>query len=105
MRTHLTAVMAPVALSTQGLVNYLHGLFGPLFLGIVAIFFPAHPRDHPVRAVHRARRGHRGHLLHARHRARAGHWHSERARSPLIMNQKKKRTAVYLDSLKNKESL
>jgi hypothetical protein len=39
---HLTAAMAPVALSTQGLVNYLQGLFGPLFLGIVgivAIFF------------------------------------------------------------------
>ena len=33
---------APVALSTQGLVTYLQGLFGPLFLGIVgivAIFF------------------------------------------------------------------
>jgi len=28
-----------VALSTQGLVAYLQGLFGPLFLGIVAIFF------------------------------------------------------------------
>jgi hypothetical protein len=42
MHTHLTAAMAPVALSTQGLVTYLQGLFGPLFLGIVgivAIFF------------------------------------------------------------------
>src|SRR6516162_1948174 len=42
MYTHLTAAMAPVALSTQGLVTYLQGLFGPLFLGIVgivAIFF------------------------------------------------------------------
>ena len=28
-----------MALSTQGLVAYLQGLFGPLFLGIVAIFF------------------------------------------------------------------
>ena len=42
MHTHLTAAMAPVALSTQGLVTYLQGLFGPLLLGIVgivAIFF------------------------------------------------------------------
>jgi len=39
MHTHLTAAMAPLALNTQGLVNYLQGLFGPLFLGIVAIFF------------------------------------------------------------------
>ena len=42
MHTRLTAAMAPVALSTQGLVTYLQGLFGPLFLGIVgivAIFF------------------------------------------------------------------
>ena len=41
MSAHLTA-MAPLALNTQGLVNYLQGLFGPLFLGIVgivAIFF------------------------------------------------------------------
>ena len=39
---HIYAAMAPVALSTQGLVTYLQGLFGPLFLGIVgivAIFF------------------------------------------------------------------
>src|SRR5205814_10614864 len=37
----LTAV-APAALSTSGLVSYLQGLFGPLFLGIVglvALFF------------------------------------------------------------------
>jgi len=27
---HLTAAMAPVALSTQGLVTYLQGLFGPI---------------------------------------------------------------------------
>jgi hypothetical protein len=43
MSTSLTAAIAPVALSTQGLVTYLQGLFGPLFLGIVeivAIFFP-----------------------------------------------------------------
>ena len=37
------AAAAPLAaISTQGLVNYLQGLFGPLFLGIVgivAIFF------------------------------------------------------------------
>ena len=42
MFTQLTAATAPVALSTQGLVTYLQGLFGPLFLGIVgivAIFF------------------------------------------------------------------
>jgi hypothetical protein len=42
MHTHLAAAVVPVALSTQGLVNYLQGLFGPLFLGIVgivAIFF------------------------------------------------------------------
>ena len=42
MHTHLATTMAPVALSTQGLVTYLQGLFGPLFLGIVgivAIFF------------------------------------------------------------------
>ncbi len=41
MRTHLAAA-APVALSTQGPVTYLQGLFGLLFLGIdgiVAIFF------------------------------------------------------------------
>ena len=89
MHTHLTAAMAPVALSTQGLVNYLQGLFGPLFLGIVgivAIFF-LFTRDHPIRAVHRARRGHRCHLLHARHRIHARHRHSERARSPLIPKQ------------------
>jgi hypothetical protein len=42
MSAHLLATVHPVALSTQGLVNYLQGLFGPLFLGIVgivAIFF------------------------------------------------------------------
>jgi len=43
MSTSLTVAMAPVTLSAQGLVTYLQGLFGPLFLGIVgivAIFFP-----------------------------------------------------------------
>jgi type IV secretory pathway VirB2 component (pilin) len=42
MSAHLLAAAHPVALSTQNLVNYLQGLFGPLFLGIVgivAIFF------------------------------------------------------------------
>jgi hypothetical protein len=42
MTTHLPAAMVPVALSTQNLVHYLQGLFGPLFLrivGIVATFF------------------------------------------------------------------
>ncbi|HYK71293.1 MAG TPA: hypothetical protein VEV45_25355 [Streptosporangiaceae bacterium] len=42
MSAHLLASAPAVALSTQGLVNYLQGLFGPLFLGIVgivAIFF------------------------------------------------------------------
>ena len=42
MTTHLTAAVAPLALNTNGLVHYLQGLFGPLFLGIVgivAIFF------------------------------------------------------------------
>jgi hypothetical protein len=37
MHTHLTAAMAPVALSTQGLVTHLQVLFGSLFLGIVGI--------------------------------------------------------------------
>lgn len=31
------AVAAPASLSTTGLVTYLQGLFGPLFLGIVGI--------------------------------------------------------------------
>jgi hypothetical protein len=38
----LLASAPPLALSTTGLVTYLQGLFGPLFLGIVgivAIFF------------------------------------------------------------------
>ena len=42
MSAHLLATAPVVALSTQGLVTYLQGLFGPLFLGIVgivAIFF------------------------------------------------------------------
>ena len=42
MITHLFAATAPLALSTNNLVTYLQGLFGPLFLGIVgivAIFF------------------------------------------------------------------
>ncbi|MBV9095478.1 MAG: hypothetical protein JO132_16655 [Streptosporangiaceae bacterium] len=42
MSSHLFAAAPALALSTQGLVTYLQGLFGPLFLGIVgivAIFF------------------------------------------------------------------
>lgn len=43
MSISLLAATAPqAAINTQGLVNYLQGLFGPLFLGIVgivAIFF------------------------------------------------------------------
>ena len=39
---HIIFLAGPAALSTAGLVSYLQGLFGPLFLGIVgivAIFF------------------------------------------------------------------
>ena len=42
MQHHLLISAFPLALSTTGLVTYLQGLFGPLFLGIVgivAIFF------------------------------------------------------------------
>ena len=42
MSAHLLIAAHPLALSTTGLVSYLQGLFGPLFLGIVgivAIFF------------------------------------------------------------------
>jgi hypothetical protein len=42
MTPHLFLTASPTALSTSGLVTYLQGLFGPLFLGIVgivAIFF------------------------------------------------------------------
>ena len=42
MSALLLAAAHPIALSTSGLVSYLQGLFGPLFLGIVgivAIFF------------------------------------------------------------------
>jgi hypothetical protein len=42
MTPHLLLTVPPTALSTSGLVTYLQGLFGPLFLGIVgivAIFF------------------------------------------------------------------
>jgi hypothetical protein len=42
MTPHLLVTATPTALSTTGLVTYLQGLFGPLFLGIVgivAIFF------------------------------------------------------------------
>jgi hypothetical protein len=42
MSSHLLVTASPAALSTTGLVTYLQGLFGPLFLGIVgivAIFF------------------------------------------------------------------
>jgi hypothetical protein len=34
---HSLIVAAPLSLSTSGLVSYLQGLFGPLFLGIVGI--------------------------------------------------------------------
>ena len=42
MSAHLVIASHLAALSTTGLVSYLQGLFGPLFLGIVgivAIFF------------------------------------------------------------------
>jgi len=42
MSAHPVIAAQAVALSTSGLVTYLQGLFGPLFLGIVgivAIFF------------------------------------------------------------------
>jgi hypothetical protein len=42
MSSYLLISASPAALSTSGLVSYLQGLFGPLFLGIVgivAIFF------------------------------------------------------------------
>jgi hypothetical protein len=42
MSAHLLIAASSAALSTTGLVTYLQGLFGPLFLGIVgivAIFF------------------------------------------------------------------
>jgi hypothetical protein len=42
MQPHMLITTSPLALSTTGLVTYLQGLFGPLFLGIVgivAIFF------------------------------------------------------------------
>ena len=42
MEPHFLITTSPLALSTTGLVTYLQGLFGPLFLGIVgivAIFF------------------------------------------------------------------
>jgi uncharacterized sodium:solute symporter family permease YidK len=37
MSIHSLIVAPPVSLNTQGLVSYLQGLFGPLFLGIVGI--------------------------------------------------------------------
>jgi hypothetical protein len=37
MSYHLLIAAAPQSLSTTGLVSYLQGLFGPLFLGIVGI--------------------------------------------------------------------
>jgi hypothetical protein len=37
MSQHTLLVAAPAALNTSGLVSYLQGLFGPLFLGIVGI--------------------------------------------------------------------
>jgi hypothetical protein len=33
----LVAAAPQAAISTQGLVNYLQGLFGPLFLGLIGI--------------------------------------------------------------------
>lgn len=38
MSADLFTAVHPLALSTTGLVLYLQGLFGPLFLGIVSIF-------------------------------------------------------------------
>ena len=37
MSLHLLDAAPQAAISTQGLVTYLQGLFGPLFLGIVGI--------------------------------------------------------------------
>jgi hypothetical protein len=37
MSFHSLTALAPQALNTSGLVSYLQGLFGPLFLGIVGI--------------------------------------------------------------------
>jgi hypothetical protein len=37
MSFHSLIIAAPSSLSTSGLVTYLQGLFGPLFLGIVGI--------------------------------------------------------------------
>ena len=37
MSFHSMIAAAPLSLSTSGLVSYLQGLFGPLFLGIVGI--------------------------------------------------------------------
>ena len=37
MSFHSLILSAPSAISTSGLVSYLQGLFGPLFLGIVGI--------------------------------------------------------------------
>ena len=38
MSVSIIAATAPqAAISTQGLVNYLQGLFGPLFLGLIGI--------------------------------------------------------------------
>ena len=37
MSFHSLILSAPLSLSTSGLVSYLQGLFGPLFLGIVGI--------------------------------------------------------------------
>ena len=47
MEPHLLISTAPLALSTTGLVTYLQGLFGPLFLGIVRIvpIFFLFPRE------------------------------------------------------------
>lgn len=37
MSLHFLAAAGAASINTQGLVSYLQGLFGPLFLGIVGI--------------------------------------------------------------------
>jgi len=58
MYTHLTTAMAPVALSTQGLVTYLQGLFGPLFLMSILLY-----RDYFYRSSVGTAEGHLGGLV------------------------------------------
>ena len=98
MQPHVILSASPLALSTTGLVTYLQGLFGPLFLGIVGYrghLLPLHPRDHPVRAVPGPRGGDRRCFLHAQHRADARNRYRERARRPLIsIIRRKERSRV-----------